>query len=98
MAGTEEGAGNGNALGLSFAEAAALFVEVSVYSVGEGEDEVGTGGAEGLEHFRLAGMRVTHEEVIADGAAEKSVALGDVDEVGACLGRNFESGKLGIES
>ena len=31
--GTEEGAGDGDTLGLSFAEAATLFVEVGIYSV-----------------------------------------------------------------
>ena len=33
VSGTEEGAGDGDTLGLSFAEAATLFVEVGIYSV-----------------------------------------------------------------
>jgi hypothetical protein len=33
VSGTEEGAGDGDTLGLSFAEAATLFIEIGIYSI-----------------------------------------------------------------
>ncbi len=94
MSGTKKGAGDGDALGLSFAEAATLFVEIGIEALREGKDKIGTGGAEGLEHIGFSGMRIAHEEIVADSAAEKGISLGDIDEVDACLRGDFESGKL----
>lgn len=96
VAGAQQGAGNGDALGLSFAEAATLLVEGGVDAVGQLEYEVGSGGAQGLVHGGFGGLRVAHQQVVADGAAEEGVALRNVDEVGPGFGGDFGCGGLGI--
>lgn len=89
VAGAQQGAGDGNALGLSFAEAATLLVERGVDAVGQLEYEVGSGGAQGLVHGGFGGLRVAHQQIVADGAAEEGVSLGNVDEVGPGFGGDF---------
>ena len=82
-AGTQEGAGNGDALGLPFGETAALLEARGVEPGGEVEDKVRGGNVKSLCHTLLGGVRVAHLEILADGAAEEGIALRDIDEVAA---------------
>lgn len=79
----QQGAGYGDALGLSLAESGAEFAAQGVEPVGLLQDEVGTGALQGARHLLFGGIGVAEEEVVAHGAAEKGVALGDVDQVAA---------------
>ena len=72
MSGTQQGAGYGDALRLPFAEAASLFAERRVDAVGQLRDKSG-------------GLRIAHQQVVADGAAEERVALWHIYEVAAGL-------------
>ena len=80
-AGAQEGAGDGNALRLPFAQPHALFAAAGVQAVRQLEYKGGAGIVEGLPHVFFRGMRIAEQQVVADGAAEERVALRHVGEV-----------------
>lgn len=82
-AGTQEGTGYGDALGLPLGETASPFEARGVETGGKFEDKVRCGRVQSLSHTLLGGVRVTHLKVFADGAAEEGVALRNIDEVAA---------------
>ena len=85
-AGTQQTAGNGDALGLTFAEAAAELAAQGVETVGQLVDEFGHGGVEYAAKLVVGGVGLAEQEVLTDGAAEQGVALGHVDEVATGAG------------
>ena len=80
-AGTKQGTGNGNALGLSLGQTATMFGETGVKTVGQLVDEVGTGRLQGCQHLLIGGSRTAKEQVVAQGTAQQSVSLRHIDEV-----------------
>ena len=71
----EQSAGDGDALGLTFAESTTPLSQFGVESVGQVEDEVGTGGMEHSAQFVVGGVGAGQLEVVADGAAHQGIAL-----------------------
>ena len=88
----QEGPGYGYTLGLAFRQASSAFAANGVHGIGEREDEVGTCHAQDLVHVCLGGVGVAQKEVVADGAAEQGVALGNVDKVATGVGRCHGAG------
>ena len=75
VATVEQSAGDGDTLGLTFAESTTPLAQFGVETVGQVEDEVGTGGMEHSAQFVVGGIRASQLEVVADGAAHQGIAL-----------------------
>ena len=82
----QQGAGDADALGLSFTQSYTHFAQRGVKAVGQVEDEIGSGRSEGFAHFQLGSGRVAQEEVIANRAAQEGIALGHIAEITAVSG------------
>ena len=97
-AGTQQGAGNGNALGLAFAEAAAYLTAGRVQSFGEVPDKLGHGGVQGLPEVFLRSLRCSELEIGADGTAEEGISLRNVHEIASegAAGWNIVNGDLSL--
>ena len=83
----EQGAGDGDALGLPFAQSASCLLAKRVESFGKGIDEIGYGGMEGMAYFLLCSRWISDQEVTAYRTAQQAVPLGYIDQVTAGSGR-----------
>lgn len=79
----EEGSGDGDALGLAFAEAGAFFAADGVKAVRKVMHELGDRRVEGVADVLVGCVWLAHEEVVSDGAADQGVALRDINYVAA---------------
>ena len=78
---SEQGTGDGNTLGLPFAQSASRFLARRIESFGKGIDEVGHGGMEGLAYLFFGSGRIAHQKITAYRPAQQAIPLGHIDEV-----------------
>lgn len=91
---TQESPCNGDALGLSFAEAGSLLSAEGVEAVRKVIYKFGDGGVEGFADLLFVRIRLAHQEVVTDGSAHEGVSLRDIDNVAAGARRYFRT--LGV--
>ena len=77
----QQGAGDGDALALSLAQARALLAAGRVKPLGQVEDEVRDGGVQGVPQLLVRGVGAGQQEILADGAAEQGIPLRDIEEI-----------------
>ena len=58
----QQSAGNGDTLGLTFAESATTFAQFGIDALWQFHDEVGTGGVEHLLQFLVGGIGLVNAE------------------------------------
>lgn len=89
----KQGSGYGYALCLTFGESAAFLAARGVEGIWKIEDEVGRGTVEGIAHLSLGGIELAELEVLAYGASQEAIALGNVTD-GAARGTDGALGGL----
>ena len=71
----KQSTGDGNTLGLSFAESAASFSKFGVDAIGQIEDKISTGSMQHLSQFVFCSIWLCQLQVLSDGAAHQGIAL-----------------------
>ena len=80
-AGTQQGACDGDPLGLALAEAAAYLATRRFQPLRKVPDKLGHGGVKGLAEVFFRSVGRSQKEVGPDGAAQKGISLRDVHEI-----------------
>ena len=86
---TQQGAGYGYALRLTFAESASGLEALAVQTLGHPVHEIGGGAVERLPHLAFVGIGLAHKQVLAYAAAEERIALRDIYHIAACPRRGL---------
>ena len=77
----QQAAGDGDPLGLAFAQAGAAFAAAGVQPVRKREHEFRDGRFQGRAHLIFRRLGIAHQEILANGAAEERIALRNIDQV-----------------